>query len=198
MCKYTDGEERVFWKKVISGRSEGTGQSCCSLNLGAGRPVPLPGPGLCLQGWWGEKPLGSSVGEKGHPGPLFTSPLPLPLPEPSPCGPARDFPGHWQYLAIRLPTTQWSFKFKWWTSGSGDAYFPDPATNQCMCQGIRLPTWTDSLTRKKKKKGKKMLYFKNNRKAIISCENLLPLTKFIQERDSSVIGFLESVLGSSL
>lgn len=84
---------------------------------------------------------------------------------------------------------------------SGDSYFPEPTTS---VRESGLPTWTDSLKKKKGKKEKKekkksdRLYLKNNRKAI-SCDNLLPLTKVIQERDWSVISFLESrVLSSNL
>lgn len=57
-----------------------------------------------------------------------------------------------------------------------------------MYQGTRASNMDGFLKETEKKK---RIYFKNNIKAI-SCDNLLPLTKFIQEKDWSVIGFLES------
>lgn len=60
-----------------------------------------------------------------------------------------------------------------------------------MYQGTRASNMDGFLKETEKKRKKKRLYFKNNIKAI-SCDNLLPLTKFIQEKDWSVIGFLES------
>ena len=88
------------------------------------------------------------------------------------------FAGHWQYLATWLPTTQWLFKFKQWTSRLWWLIFPEPTTSAYAGES-GLPTWMDSLGEKKENEKKKektpnRLYFKNNRKAI-SCDNLLTL-----------------------
>ena len=69
------------------------------------------------------------------------------------------FAGHWQYLATWLPTTQWLFKFKQWTSRLWWLIFPESTTSAYAGES-GLPTWMDSLgekkenEKKKKKKGK--------------------------------------------
>lgn len=81
----------------------------------------------------------------------------------------------------------------------GDTYSPEPAGRDHVRES-GLPTRMDSRTREKETEirgvGSEIHYiFKTKRKAI-SCDDLLPLTKFLQERDLHVVGVLESVLGS--
>lgn len=192
-------EEKSF-KKVITGRSEGTGWSCRSLEIrvnGSSKVLLLAALDCVLD----RGQVESDAIPGFHPWERAVKVPSLPVLS------AFLFPNHYllgQPGILLAVGNTWPPGFQQhngcssWSNelpDSGDSF---PELNTSAYAGESgLPTWMDSLGEKKwkKKKEKKTpnrLYFKNNRKAI-SCDNLLkPLTKFIQERDWSITGFLES------